>query len=211
LPGWQQFVARNSDKPHFQFVSIAVDMAGAAAVRPWVAAAGATFPTVVDGANRLAQLFDYKVVPNGIFLDEAGVMRYRKVGGFNIANADDVDAIQRLIDGQAEAIETSSGDAAYHLSGTDRELVETRTRLGAELFRRGAIAEAVAEWKVALRRDPENFTIRKQIWMAEHPERFQPTIDFAWQQEQLERERAEEIAAGICGPDGCPLPQAAQR
>lgn len=179
-------------------------------MRPWVAAADATFPTVIDAENRLAQRFDYKVVPNGIFLDEAGVIRYRKVGGFSVANAADVDAIQRLIDGQAEAIEMAGSDAPYHLSATERELVETRTRLGAELFRRGAIGAAVAEWQAALRRDPENFTIRKQIWLAEHPERFQPTIDFGWQQEQLARERAAEIAAGICGPDGCPLPQAVQ-
>ncbi|MDP9315521.1 MAG: thioredoxin family protein [Chloroflexota bacterium] len=186
-------------------------MAGAEAVRRWVAAAGATFPTVVDGENRLAQLFDYKVVPNGIFLDETGVIRYRKVGGFSVANADDVDAIQRLIDGRADVIETSGSAVPDHLRATERELVETRTRLGAELFRRGAKGEAIAEWMAALRRDPENFTIRKQIWMAEHPERFQPTIDFGWQQEQLAREREAEIAAGVCGPDGCPLPQAAQR
>lgn len=177
-------------------------------MRPWVTAAGATFPTVVDAENRLAHLFDYKVVPNGIFLDEAGVIRYRKAGGFNIANPDDVDAIQRLIDGQVETVETPVSDAPYHLSATERELVETRTRLGAELFRRGAVGEAVAEWKAALQRDPENLTIRKQIWMAEHPERFRPTIDFAWQQGQLAREREAEIAAGICGPNGCPLPRA---
>ncbi len=186
-------------------------MAGAEAIRPWVDAAGATFPTVVDRDNRLAQLFDYKVVPNGIFLDEAGIIRYQKIGGFSVANVDDVDAVQRLIDGQAETIETASADAPYHLSTAERELVETRTRLGAELFQRGAAVEAVAEWKAALRLDPLNFTIRKQIWMAEHPERFQPTIDFGWQQEQLQRERAEEIAAGICGPDGCPLPRPGQR
>lgn len=186
-------------------------MAGAEAIRPWVEAAGTTFPTAIDRDNRLAQLFDYKVVPNGIFLDEAGIIRYQKIGGFSVANVDDVDAIQRLIDGQAETIETAGADAPYHLSPTQRELVETRTRLGAGLFQRGAVAEAVSEWKAALRLDPLNFTIRKQIWMAEHPERFQPTIDFGWQQEQLQRERAEEIAAGICGPDGCPLPHVARR
>jgi tetratricopeptide (TPR) repeat protein len=96
--------------------------------------------------------------------------------------------------------------APYQLSATERELVETRLQRGAELFHRGAHNEAVAEWKAALRRDPENLTIRKQIWMAEHPEQFHPTIDFEWQKGQLERERAAEIAEGICGPDGCPLP-----
>ncbi len=84
-------------------------------------------------------------------------------------------------------------------------------RLGAELFRRGARDAAVAEWRGALRLDPENLTIRKQVWMAEHPERFHPAIDFAWQQEQLARERAAEVAAGVCGPDGCPPPRRVRR
>ncbi len=52
------------------------------------------------------------------------------------------------------------------------------------------------------------FLIRKQIWVAEHPERFFPTIDFPWQQEQLAAERARELAEGICGSDGCPVPAA---
>jgi hypothetical protein len=70
----------------------------------------------------------------------------------------------------------------------------------------GRTAAAVAAWRDALRLDPANFTIRKQIWVAEHPEKFFPTIDVAWQQEQLAAEREREIADGVCGPDGCPLP-----
>lgn len=162
---------------------------------------------MVDTENRLAQLYGYKLIPNGIFLDAEGIIRYQKFGGFSVENPSDVDAIQRLIDGRAEQIETERSVAAYQLSETERALVETQLRLGAEFFRRGAQAEAIAEWKAALRRDPENLTIRKQIWMAEYPERFHPTIDFEWQKRQLESERWEEIAAGICGPDGCPLPR----
>jgi hypothetical protein len=45
--------------------------------------------------------------------------------------------------------------------------------------------------------------------MATYPEKFHPTIDFAWQQWQLGREREAELARGICGPDGCPLPRRA--
>ena len=82
-------------------------------------------------------------------------------------------------------------------------------RTGAQHFARGATTEAVASWTQALHLDPQNLTIRKQIWMAAHPERFHPTIDFAWQQGQLAREREAELALGICGPDGCPLPRRA--
>jgi len=204
-------VERNGAGDDFQFVSIAVDAQGAGAARLWVEAAGASFPTVVDSENRLAALYGYKLIPNGIFLDEEGVIRYRKFGGFSVDNADDVEAIQRLLTGEVEQIDAETHAAPYELGAVERELVETRMRLGGELFRRGAQAEAVAEWRAALRLDPENLTIRKQIWMAEHAEKFHPTIDFAWQQGQLRREREEEVAAGICGPDGCPLPRAPGR
>ena len=44
--------------------------------------------------------------------------------------------------------------------------------------------------------------------VAQHPEKFHPTIDWDWQRTQLKQEREAEIAAGICGPDGCPVPWA---
>lgn len=186
-----------------------MDTQGATAARPWTERAGATFPTVVDHDNTLAAVYDYKLIPNGIFLDAAGIVRYRKIGGFNVAQPADVEAIQQLIDGEVEQVDLPAPAAPYHLGATERALVDTRMRLGAELFARGAGAEAVVEWRQALHLDPENLTIRKQIWMAEHPVKFHPMIDFDWQKGQLARERQEEIAQGICGPDGCPLPQRA--
>jgi tetratricopeptide (TPR) repeat protein len=44
---------------------------------------------------------------------------------------------------------------------------------------------ALRSWRRALELDPPNFTVRKQIWREEHPERFYPTIDAGWQKEQL--------------------------
>ena len=54
---------------------------------------------------------------------------------------------------------------------------------------------------------PDMTLPRLNVWSALHPEKFHPTIDWAWQKEQLAREREEEIAANTCGPDGCPLPK----
>ncbi len=139
------------------------------------------------------------------------MIRYLKFGGFNIDNDADRNAIQQLIEGKITQVEGETTPAPYELSETECELVEAQMRRGAELHRQGARDEAVAEWKAALRRDPGNLTIRKQIWMAQYPERFHPVIDFEWQKGQLERERAEEIATGVCGPDGCPLPRVANR
>jgi hypothetical protein len=172
-----------------------------------VEAAGVTFPTIVDEHGALSRLFDFKVVPNGVLLDEEGIVRWAKFGGFSIENPDDVAVVERFLTGE-EPGPSPEADPPYTLGPLERELVATKLHLGRVLLDGGWRDEAVVAWREALRWDPQNFTIRKQIWAAEHPEKFFPTIDFAWQQEQLAAEREREIAEGLCGPDGCPLPLA---
>lgn len=184
-----------------------MDVQGAEAARPWVERAAPGYRTVVDASNTLGRLLDFKLVPNGVLLDEQGVIRYARYGGFSIENPEDVETIRKLIDGEIRQQEGSSRPAPYHLSSTERELVETRLRLASELMARGDEAGALAEWQKALEMDPENLVIRKQIWVVRYPEKFYPTIDWGWQKEQLRREREEEVARGVCGPDGCPIPQ----
>jgi len=176
--------------------------------RPFVEAAGASFPTVVDEHGALSRLFGFKVVPNGILVDEAGTIRWVKFGGFSIDNRDDVAVVERFLTGQDPG-PSPGAETPYALGPRERELVATKLRLGREILGTGQTAAAVAAWRDALRLDPQNFTIRKQIWAVEHPEKFHPVIDVDWQREQLAAERAREIAAGICGPDGCPVPWAA--
>ncbi len=185
---------------------MAVEHQGAEAARPFVEDAWAEFPTVVDDHGALSQRFGYKVVPNGLLVDEGGTIRYAKFGGFSIDDANDVAAVERFLAGEDPGPSTKA--APDRLGRLERELVETKLQLGRLLLESGRREEAVAAWREALRLDPENFTIRKQIWAAEHPEKFHPTIDWDWQRAQLKAEREQEIAAGICGPDGCPLPWA---
>ncbi|OYD07866.1 hypothetical protein CHM34_09955 [Paludifilum halophilum] len=69
--------------------------------------------------------------------------------------------------------------------------------------------KALQELDEALRLDPDNFVIRKQRWYLRYPERFNPTIDFEWQREQLNREKKAEAALSqdsVCGPDDCIIP-----
>ena len=182
-----------------------MDAGGVAAARPWVERAGATFPTVVDAENRLALAYDFRAVPNGIVLDADQVVRFRKLGGFSCEHDDDRTAVTRLLRGEAlPASAESAVEPPDEAAGLRRELIETAWRLGLELRDRGAIEEAAATWRRALRYDPDNFVIRKQIWALLHPERFMEPIDYAWQQEQLARERTAEAAE--CEPAGCVLP-----
>ena len=182
-----------------------MDAGGIAAARPWVERAGATFPTVVDAENRLALDYDFRAVPNGIYLDADQVIRYRRLGGFNCEHDEDCAAVARLLHGEALPADTKRRiEPPDETAALRRELIETAWRLGLELRNRGATEEAAAAWRRALRYDPGNFVIRKQIWALLHPERFREPIDYAWQQEQLARERAAEAAE--CGPAGCVLP-----
>lgn len=62
-------------------------------------------------------------------------------------------------------------------------------RYGGFLLTLGKNEEALSHLQQALRLDPANYVIRKQIWAIEHPERFyNDAIDWDWQREQMKRE-----------------------
>jgi hypothetical protein len=204
LPGWQRFAETHRNDP-FELIAVAIDHGGPEAARPFVDAAAATFPVLVDDRGGLGTHLGFKVVPNGLLVDDGGIVRYAKYGGFDVAHPEDVAAVERFIAG-GDPGPSPAHEPPYALGPLQRELVETQLRLGRALAELGRRPEAVAAWREALRLDPENLTIRKQIWSAEHPEKFHPTIDWDWQRRQLRDERGREIAAGICGPDGCPIP-----
>lgn len=191
----------------FELVGIALEHGGRDAAMPFVDAAAATFPNVADEHGRLSRLFDFKVVPNGVLVDVDGTVRWAKFGGFSIERPDDVQAVEAFLAGRDPG-QSPEMPGRYTLGALARDLIETKLRLGRLLYEMGHADEAAVAWREALRLDPENLTIRKQIWVVEHPERFHPTIDWDWQKVQLREERKREIAEGVCGPDGCPVPAA---
>jgi hypothetical protein len=173
---------------------VAVEVQGAAAAQPWLERAGATFPTVVDAANALGERLGYKAIPNGILLDEQGVLRYRKFGGFSVERAEDVAAVERLLGAATpnrSAVPVPATPAGKSPPGAaDAAGRTTALQRGLDRLRAGDREGALAAWRTALAADPDNYVVRKQIWVVEHPERFYPTIDWAWQKAQLARERA---------------------
>jgi tetratricopeptide (TPR) repeat protein len=74
------------------------------------------------------------------------------------------------------ATEVDPGNSAAHYA------------LGSLLVAEGRTDEGLAAWRAALEVDPMNFTLRKQIWMVEYPEKFYPEIDMAFQVEQIRKE-----------------------
>lgn len=160
---------------------------------------------LADEHGLTSALLDFKAVPNGVLVDMDGTIRYAKYGGFSVDKPEDVATVERFLAGEDPG-PSPEKNANYTLGPVEKELVATKLRFGRLLESIGKRDEALTEWQTALHLDPDNLVIRKQIWSVRYPERFHPEIDWAWQKEQLPREREAEIAAGICGPDGCPVP-----
>jgi hypothetical protein len=201
LPGWQKVYDQYKEQG-FEVLSVAVDVQGAEVVRPF--AENHSFTTVVDSENIIADAFGFKVVPNGIFIDEEGVLRLVKQG-FSVGKPEHVEAVEQLI---KEEVQQVILEDDYHVTDSnptvEKQLAETKFKLATEYLRQKKKDEALKELDEALLLDTENFLIRKQRWYIRYPEKFSPTIDTEWQQEQLKKEKEEEQAN--CGPEGCVIP-----
>ncbi|WP_083844964.1 redoxin domain-containing protein [Paenisporosarcina sp. TG20] len=206
MPGWQKVYEDNKDK-NFEILSVAVDGQGAEVVKPYVK--GTTFTTVVDENNTLVNMFRFKAIPNGIFIDEDGIIRLIKEG-FKVENSEHVKAVEQLINKEVEQIEFDDSAPKSEQSDLQLQLAQTKFKLGMEYAKQKRDDEALKELDDAILLDPDNFTIRKQRWYIRYPEKFSPVIDFDWQTGQLEKEQKYEEhhrnQGLVCGPDGCFLP-----
>lgn len=182
-------------------------MQGAAVVRPYAEAC--TFPTVVDKENRLGAHFGFTVVPNGIFVDEQGIIRLIKQG-FQVSKPEHTEAVEVLLRGEVEQVVLD--DTYYEppnpITAIQKELAATKLRLALSYQEQDKLEEALKELDEALLLDTDNFLIRKQRWYIRYPEKFSPTIDIEWQKGQLQKERDEEAKQAnlVCGPEGCVIP-----
>jgi hypothetical protein len=166
-------------------LAVAIDMQGPAPVRPYVERAEPTYANAVDENNVLADLFGFKAVPNGVFLDEAGIIRYTKFGGFDIRKPEHAQLAERFAASQDLADLEREAEAPG--SFRNPETLD-HFREGLALYRQGNVQAAMQEWRKGVDIEPDNYIIRKQIWAVEHPERFYDgDVDFDWQREQLEQ------------------------
>jgi hypothetical protein len=164
----------------FRMVAVAQDAQGEERVRPVVQERGVTFPVLIDRASVLGQELGFRIVPTGVFVDAAGTVRYRHTGDFDVADPRVRWNLERFLAGepteQPEERERMTPDALRLFAR------------GVELYEDGRRADALRVWREALALDPDNFVIRSQIWVLEHPERFYPAVDREWQELQLLKE-----------------------
>ncbi|MFZ3578462.1 thioredoxin family protein [Virgibacillus sp. DJP39] len=151
-------------------------------------------------------MFRFKVVPNGIFIDENGTIRMIKEG-FKVDNPEHVKAVEQLISKEVEKVEFEDENKRNDQSDLQLQLAQTKFKLGMEYTKQNRNDEALKELDDAILLDPDNFTIRKQRWYIRFPEKFGTEIDFDWQKGQLKNEKEEEEKRRnqglVCGPDGC--------
>jgi hypothetical protein len=165
---------------------------------------------VVDSENLLANLFGFNIVPNGIFIDKEGTIRLIKQG-FSVTNPEHIQAVEKLLAGEVEKVilDDEYYSPSNGVTNLEKQLSQTKFKLGMEYAKNGKKEEALKELDEALLLNTDNFLIRKQRWYIRYPENFSPTIDIEWQQKQLEKEKAEEslLKGGMdCGPEGCVIP-----
>lgn len=198
MPGWQRWIASHAGD--WDFIAVAVDARGPEVVKPWIEAVG--FPVLVDRQNALGGHLGAQMVPNGLLVGEFGQIEWYRHGGFSVDRAKDTEAISTWLSGDVVSPTPNTPQMGPH-----REVFDLHVRLAQLMAHTGDRDGAVEEFRAALTLDPDNFIVRKQIWVLQYPERFVPNIDTHWQQEKLLQERAEEAH---CGPDGCAIPGAGQ-
>jgi tetratricopeptide (TPR) repeat protein len=161
-------------------LAVAQDAQGEERVRPVAEARGVTFPVLVDRASTLGRALAFRVVPTGFLVDGEGTIRYRQTNDFDVGDPRVRWNLERFL----------AGDSTEEPEDEERmtpEALELFAR-GVELYEEGLPDEALPIWRSALALDPDNFVIRSQIWVLEHPDRFYPAVDRDWQELQLLKE-----------------------
>ena len=164
-----------------------MDAQGPERARPYTEAAGATFVTAVDEDNLLGRTYGFKAIPNGLLIDESGVLRYTRFGGVDVRRPDTTEVLRRWTGGSN--LDDTGEESVAPAGVAESEAQELFSR-GLVRYREGRTGEAVADWRRALALDPDNYIIHKQIWAVENPERFYDgDVDYDWQKHQMEQGR----------------------
>jgi peroxiredoxin len=165
LPAWQNFYRKHKDE-NFELISIAMDALGANVVRPFVESSHVTFPTVVDSADGLWDLYGFEVLPNGYYVDERGYIRYLKVGGFDVREATTAKILDdllsekwpkkpiRVLEKPKVPLKKEIAELSRRLKGKPRG-VEKHLRLAELLIKSGQIKKAAKVYDTVLDQHPK--------------------------------------------------------
>ena len=183
MPVWQQLANKYQDNDEISIINVAIDLQGPDRVYEYAKTSKTTFPTAVDENNIIGQKYGFKSIPSGLIIDREGILIYRRTGGFDIRHKEVYQEINNIL------VKSSSH---HHLEKfIDIGSVEIPNssiqifREGVSLYKIGKFKEALDKWNLALKIDPDNYIIRKQVWAIKNPSRFYSgKVDYDWQNNQ---------------------------
>lgn len=170
---WQQFLTERAERQQLAFLSVAVDVDPQ---RPVPYARDLSFPTVVDSAGQLGRLFDFDVVPNGVFVDEQGIIRLIHIAGFDIRRPEVAPQIDTLLlaDFSNGAAPTALRQEPLEIEMLRVELASTPDdpaltfALGEALLRERRLEEAESTLRRAAELDPMDWSARFGVGTAQY-------------------------------------------
>ena len=115
-----------------------MDGQGAERARPYLEAAGATYPAVVDADGVTGRLYGFKAVSSGFLIDERGNLAFSKINGFSIHRPELADLVSRWA-AESEVPPFEETDDLYlqiQRGATDRRAIEIYRR-GVAKYREG--------------------------------------------------------------------------
>lgn len=182
---WQDLYG-DLEERSFTIIAVALDVEEAA--RPWIEAAKASYPALIDPEHRVAELYNFVNVPQAVWIDEAGlIVRPPETAGAyeafrfrdrstNETPAEELakketaqrlylDAVRDWVAKGSESRFVMSPDQARdHLARPTPEIARGHThfRLGAYLREQGRTEEAVRQMVEASRLHPDSWAMWRQ-------------------------------------------------
>lgn len=166
LAAWQNFYLKQQ-RQTFELIGVALDGQGAKRVEEFVEQARVTFPVVVDSTDCLWDVLGFDHLPNGYYIDERGVIRYLKVGGFDIRESLNAKILEDLISEKwskkpVKIPEKPKANFKKEIAEIIQQLksvtrgAEKRLRLADLLVKTGQYRKAGKEYDTVLAQQPRN-------------------------------------------------------
>jgi hypothetical protein len=168
----------------FTVISVSFDTRAPDASRPYIEAAGPSYPCLLDPQHHVADLFNMVNVPNAVWIDEAGrIVRPAETAGTGdefrtMLTGIAPDELQRMMtrrEAYVQAIRDWVRDGRDVHAADDRERAHAprdaqafaHFRFGTWLWHEGREAEAHVQLAEARRLKPESWAFRRQSWELE--------------------------------------------
>ncbi len=151
-----------------------MDVDGVRAAKPIYLAAKAKYVTLVDPQNQLGEALGFKVIPNGFFIDEAGVVKGKQIGGFEVSSPRTIKSVEEFL--QSAPVESGRAAKSEPPSEKLQRLREGaldhpnsgqhRLEYGKALLQAGSTLKAHPELREAVRLLPQSSTARFNLGTA---------------------------------------------